>query len=60
MATSMERQTQAGYRREAISLYPAREREGFLRVLHGFRQTTIADLERNERLAWGSPEQTML
>jgi alkanesulfonate monooxygenase SsuD/methylene tetrahydromethanopterin reductase-like flavin-dependent oxidoreductase (luciferase family) len=55
---NVERQTQAGYRREADFDYIRPEnREGFLRVLHGFRNTTLADLERNERLAWGSPEQ---
>jgi alkanesulfonate monooxygenase SsuD/methylene tetrahydromethanopterin reductase-like flavin-dependent oxidoreductase (luciferase family) len=32
-------------------------REGFLRGLQGFRHTTVADLERNERMAWGAPEQ---
>jgi alkanesulfonate monooxygenase SsuD/methylene tetrahydromethanopterin reductase-like flavin-dependent oxidoreductase (luciferase family) len=55
---NVERQTQAGYRREADFDYIRPEnRDGFLRVLHGFRNTTLADLERNERLAWGSPAQ---
>jgi alkanesulfonate monooxygenase SsuD/methylene tetrahydromethanopterin reductase-like flavin-dependent oxidoreductase (luciferase family) len=56
--SNMERQTQAGYRKEADYDYIRPEhREGFLRGLQGFRQTTLVDLERSERMAWGSPEQ---
>jgi len=55
---NMERQRQTGYRGEASYDYIRPEhREGFLRGLQGFRNTTLADLERSERLAWGSPEQ---
>lgn len=55
---NMQRQMQLGYRREADYDYIRPEhREGFLQALQGFRQTTIEELERSERLAWGSPEQ---
>ena len=55
---NVQRQMQTGYRREADYDYIRPEhREGFLRALQGFRQTTLADLERSERLAWGTPEQ---
>jgi alkanesulfonate monooxygenase SsuD/methylene tetrahydromethanopterin reductase-like flavin-dependent oxidoreductase (luciferase family) len=55
---NVQRQLQTGYRREADYDYIRPEnREGFLRALQGFRQTTLADLERSERLAWGTPEQ---
>ena len=55
---NMARQTQTGYRKETDYDYIRPEnREGFLRGLQGFRNTTLADLERSERLAWGSPEQ---
>jgi alkanesulfonate monooxygenase SsuD/methylene tetrahydromethanopterin reductase-like flavin-dependent oxidoreductase (luciferase family) len=56
--SNVERQMQSGYRKESDYDYIRPEhREGFLRGLQGFRQTTLADLERSERLAWGSPEQ---
>jgi alkanesulfonate monooxygenase SsuD/methylene tetrahydromethanopterin reductase-like flavin-dependent oxidoreductase (luciferase family) len=56
--SNVERQMQAGYRKESDYDYIRPEhREGFLRSLQGFRRTTLADLERSERLAWGSPEQ---
>lgn len=56
--SSVERQMQAGYRKEEDYDYIRPEnREGFLRSLQGFRRTTLADLERNERMAWGSPAQ---
>jgi alkanesulfonate monooxygenase SsuD/methylene tetrahydromethanopterin reductase-like flavin-dependent oxidoreductase (luciferase family) len=56
--SNVERQMQAGYRKESDYDYIRPEhREGFLRGLQGFRRTTLADLERSERLAWGSPEQ---
>jgi alkanesulfonate monooxygenase SsuD/methylene tetrahydromethanopterin reductase-like flavin-dependent oxidoreductase (luciferase family) len=55
---NVQRQLQTGYRREADYDYIRPEnREGFLRALQGFRHTTIEDLERNERMAWGAPEQ---
>jgi alkanesulfonate monooxygenase SsuD/methylene tetrahydromethanopterin reductase-like flavin-dependent oxidoreductase (luciferase family) len=55
---NVQRQLQTGYRREADYDYIRPEhREGFLRALQGFRNTTIEDLERSERMAWGSPEQ---
>ena len=55
---NVQRQMQTGYRREADYDYIRPEHwEGFLRALQGFRQTTLADLERSERLAWGTPEQ---
>jgi alkanesulfonate monooxygenase SsuD/methylene tetrahydromethanopterin reductase-like flavin-dependent oxidoreductase (luciferase family) len=56
--SNVERQTQAGYRRaEDLDYIRPENREGFLRGLQGFRHTTVADLERNERMAWGAPEQ---
>jgi len=56
--SSVERQMQAGYRKEEDYDYIRPEnREGFLRSLQGFRRTTLADWERYERMAWGSPEQ---
>jgi alkanesulfonate monooxygenase SsuD/methylene tetrahydromethanopterin reductase-like flavin-dependent oxidoreductase (luciferase family) len=56
--SNVERQMQSGYRKESDYDYIRPEhREGFLRGLQGFRRTTLADLERSERLAWGSPEQ---
>jgi alkanesulfonate monooxygenase SsuD/methylene tetrahydromethanopterin reductase-like flavin-dependent oxidoreductase (luciferase family) len=56
--SNVERQMQAGYRKAADYDYIRPEnREGFLRGLQGFRHTTLADLDRNERMAWGSPEQ---
>jgi alkanesulfonate monooxygenase SsuD/methylene tetrahydromethanopterin reductase-like flavin-dependent oxidoreductase (luciferase family) len=56
--SNVERQTQAGYRKtEDLDYIRPENREGFLRGLQGFRHTTLADLERSERLAWGSPEQ---
>jgi alkanesulfonate monooxygenase SsuD/methylene tetrahydromethanopterin reductase-like flavin-dependent oxidoreductase (luciferase family) len=56
--SNVERQMQAGYRKESDYDYIRPEhREGFLRSLQSFRRTTLADLERSERLAWGSPEQ---
>jgi alkanesulfonate monooxygenase SsuD/methylene tetrahydromethanopterin reductase-like flavin-dependent oxidoreductase (luciferase family) len=56
--SNVERQMQSGYRKESDYDYIKPEhREGFLRGLQGFRQTTLADLERSERLAWGSPAQ---
>jgi len=55
---NIERQLQTGYRREEDYDYIRPEnREGFLRALQGFRRTTLEDLERSERLAWGTPEQ---
>jgi alkanesulfonate monooxygenase SsuD/methylene tetrahydromethanopterin reductase-like flavin-dependent oxidoreductase (luciferase family) len=55
---NVQRQLQTGYRREADYDYIRPEhREGFLRALQGFRNTTIEDLERSDRMAWGSPEQ---
>jgi alkanesulfonate monooxygenase SsuD/methylene tetrahydromethanopterin reductase-like flavin-dependent oxidoreductase (luciferase family) len=55
---NVQRQMQTGYRGEASYDYIRPEhREGFLRGLQGFRTTTLADLERSERLAWGTPEQ---
>ena len=49
---------QSGYRQEADYDYIRPEnREGFLRAIQGFRNTTLEDLESNERAAWGSPEQ---
>jgi hypothetical protein len=49
---------QSGYRKESDYDYIRPEhRGGFLRGLQGFRRTTLADLGRSERLAWGSPEQ---
>jgi alkanesulfonate monooxygenase SsuD/methylene tetrahydromethanopterin reductase-like flavin-dependent oxidoreductase (luciferase family) len=55
---NVQRQLQTGYRREADYDYIRPEnREGFLRALQGFRNTTLEDLERNERMAWGAPEQ---
>jgi alkanesulfonate monooxygenase SsuD/methylene tetrahydromethanopterin reductase-like flavin-dependent oxidoreductase (luciferase family) len=56
--SNVQLQMQTGNRREADYDYIRPEhREGFLRALQGFRQTTLADLERSERLAWGTPEQ---
>jgi alkanesulfonate monooxygenase SsuD/methylene tetrahydromethanopterin reductase-like flavin-dependent oxidoreductase (luciferase family) len=56
--SNVERQMQSGYRKESDYDYIKPEhREGFLRGLQGFRQTTLDDLERSERLAWGSPTQ---
>jgi alkanesulfonate monooxygenase SsuD/methylene tetrahydromethanopterin reductase-like flavin-dependent oxidoreductase (luciferase family) len=56
--SNVERQMQSGYRKESDYDYIRPEhREGFLRGLQGFRRTTLADLERSERLAWGAPEQ---
>jgi alkanesulfonate monooxygenase SsuD/methylene tetrahydromethanopterin reductase-like flavin-dependent oxidoreductase (luciferase family) len=49
-------QRQTGYvREEGLGWLRPEHREEFLRTLQGFRQTTMDDLKRNERLAWGSP-----
>jgi len=49
-------QRQRGYvREEGLGWLRPEHREEFLRTLQGFRQTTMDDLKRNERLAWGSP-----
>jgi alkanesulfonate monooxygenase SsuD/methylene tetrahydromethanopterin reductase-like flavin-dependent oxidoreductase (luciferase family) len=51
-------QRQAGYvREEGLGWLRPEHREEFLRSLQGFRQVTMEDLKRNERLAWGSPAQ---
>jgi alkanesulfonate monooxygenase SsuD/methylene tetrahydromethanopterin reductase-like flavin-dependent oxidoreductase (luciferase family) len=51
-------QRQAGYvREEGLGWLRPEHREEFLRSLQGFRHLTMDDLERNERLAWGSPAQ---
>jgi alkanesulfonate monooxygenase SsuD/methylene tetrahydromethanopterin reductase-like flavin-dependent oxidoreductase (luciferase family) len=49
-------QRQRGYvREEGLGWLRPEHREEFLRTLQGFRRTTMEDLKRNERLAWGSP-----
>jgi alkanesulfonate monooxygenase SsuD/methylene tetrahydromethanopterin reductase-like flavin-dependent oxidoreductase (luciferase family) len=49
-------QRQSGYvREEGLGWLRPENREAFLRTLQGFRQTTMEDLRRNERLCWGSP-----
>jgi alkanesulfonate monooxygenase SsuD/methylene tetrahydromethanopterin reductase-like flavin-dependent oxidoreductase (luciferase family) len=49
-------QRQSGYvREEGLGWLRPEHREEFLRTLQGFRRTTMDDLRRNERLAWGSP-----
>jgi alkanesulfonate monooxygenase SsuD/methylene tetrahydromethanopterin reductase-like flavin-dependent oxidoreductase (luciferase family) len=49
-------QRQSGYvREEGLGWLRPEHREEFLRTLQGFRGTTMEDLKRNERLAWGSP-----
>ena len=49
-------QRQSGYvREEGLGWLRPENRESFLRTLQGFRQTTMDDLRRNERLCWGSP-----
>jgi alkanesulfonate monooxygenase SsuD/methylene tetrahydromethanopterin reductase-like flavin-dependent oxidoreductase (luciferase family) len=49
-------QRQSGYvREEGLGWLRREHREAFLRTLQGFRSTTVEDLRRNERLAWGSP-----
>jgi alkanesulfonate monooxygenase SsuD/methylene tetrahydromethanopterin reductase-like flavin-dependent oxidoreductase (luciferase family) len=51
-------QRQRGYvREEGLGWLRPEHREEFLRTLQGFRGTTMDDLKRNERLAWGSPAQ---
>ena len=48
-------QRQSGYvREEGLGWLRPEHREEFLRTLQGFRRTTLDDLRRNERLAWGS------
>jgi alkanesulfonate monooxygenase SsuD/methylene tetrahydromethanopterin reductase-like flavin-dependent oxidoreductase (luciferase family) len=49
-------QRQSGYvREEGLGWLRPEHREEFLRALQGFRKMTAADLERNDRLCWGSP-----
>jgi alkanesulfonate monooxygenase SsuD/methylene tetrahydromethanopterin reductase-like flavin-dependent oxidoreductase (luciferase family) len=49
-------QRQSGYvREEGLGWLRPENREDFLRALQGFRKMTAADLERNDRLCWGSP-----
>jgi alkanesulfonate monooxygenase SsuD/methylene tetrahydromethanopterin reductase-like flavin-dependent oxidoreductase (luciferase family) len=51
-------QRQSGYvREEGLGWLRPEHREAFLSTLQGFRRTTMDDLRRNERLAWGSPEE---
>ena len=52
------RQRESGYVREDnLGWLRPEYREEFLRSLQGFRRMTAEDLERNERLCWGTPEQ---
>ena len=49
-------QRQSGYvREEGLGWLRPEHRDDFLRTLQGFRRTTLEDLKRNERMAWGSP-----
>ena len=55
---NMARQQQSGYRSEGDYDYIKPEnREAFLGALQGFRSMTLEDIERNERVCWGSPEE---
>src|SRR5262245_45609214 len=55
---NVERQRESGYvREENLGWLRPEHRQEFLRTLQGFRRITMADLERNERLCWGTPEQ---
>ena len=49
---------QSGYvNQDSLSWLRPEHREEFLATLHGFRSMTMEKLERNPRLAWGTPEQ---
>jgi alkanesulfonate monooxygenase SsuD/methylene tetrahydromethanopterin reductase-like flavin-dependent oxidoreductase (luciferase family) len=51
------RQQQSGYISQTNLDWLAPERrEGFLKALQGFRSITMEDIERNDRLCWGSPD----
>ncbi|MCI0786643.1 MAG: LLM class flavin-dependent oxidoreductase [Chloroflexi bacterium] len=55
---NMARQQQSGYRSEGDYDYIKPEnREAFLNALQGFRSMTLEDIEHNERVCWGSPEE---
>jgi len=51
-------QQDLGYLREkALSFVKPEHRDDYVRVLQGFRSATLEDIVRDERPAWGSPEQ---
>jgi alkanesulfonate monooxygenase SsuD/methylene tetrahydromethanopterin reductase-like flavin-dependent oxidoreductase (luciferase family) len=51
-------QRDRGYvREEGLGWLRPEHRDDFLATLQGFRRTTMQDLERNERLCWGTPAQ---
>jgi alkanesulfonate monooxygenase SsuD/methylene tetrahydromethanopterin reductase-like flavin-dependent oxidoreductase (luciferase family) len=56
--SNVGRQRESGYvREEGLGWLRPEHRDEFLRSLQGFRRVTMADLEKNERLCWGSPAQ---
>ena len=56
--SNVARQQQSGYRSESDYDYIKPEnREDLLRAQQGFRGTTIEDLDANERVCWGTPEE---
>jgi alkanesulfonate monooxygenase SsuD/methylene tetrahydromethanopterin reductase-like flavin-dependent oxidoreductase (luciferase family) len=49
-------QRQGGYvREEGLGWLRPENRDAFLKSLQGFRQMTMDDVRKNERLCWGSP-----
>src|SRR5712691_11087681 len=56
--SNVGRQRESGYvREEGLNWLRPENRDAFLRSLQGFRAVTMADLERSERLCWGTPAQ---
>ena len=55
---NVARQRESGYRTEADNDYISPEnREGLLKAMQGFRSMTLDDVQRNERVCWGTPEE---
>ena len=56
--SNVGRQHETGYTSDDnLAWLRPENREQFLRNLQGFRQMTMNDLENNERLSWGTPEE---
>ena len=56
--SNVTNQQRSGYRSESDYDYIRPEnREAFMGALQGFRSMTLEDVERNERVCWGSPEE---
>ena len=56
--SNVANQQRSGYRSESDYDYIRPEnREAFMGALQGFRSMTLEDVERNERVCWGSPEE---